>query len=289
MKKRVSKFELLRIIAMYLIVLHHSIVHGVLTISVNQQLRHPIATAVAMILGMGGKIGVIIFVLLTGYFMKNSKISFGKIIKIWLPIFFWSIFLFIIFCIYNPETFTLKNLIKSLFPIIFNQYWFMTVYVFMYCMVPILNSIVTSLNTKNKKIYFLIIGTLITISQLPYIFGGSENHDLIGSDLFTFCFVYCIGAFIRENNILENRIDIKRINYLSFLILIVYVGIINIFVLISGKFHKAFLLDKANFLAFNYIVLIPIFLAIGLFIFIGSKNIKYNFMINADCKIKLNT
>lgn len=31
MKRRVSKFELLRIIAMYLIVLHHAVFHGILT------------------------------------------------------------------------------------------------------------------------------------------------------------------------------------------------------------------------------------------------------------------
>ena len=44
MKKRVSKFELLRIIAMYLIVLHHSIVHGVLNVEINSELKYPSAT-----------------------------------------------------------------------------------------------------------------------------------------------------------------------------------------------------------------------------------------------------
>ena len=47
MKKRVSKFELLRIIAMYLIVLHHSIVHGVLNVEINSELKYPSATILA--------------------------------------------------------------------------------------------------------------------------------------------------------------------------------------------------------------------------------------------------
>lgn len=54
MKKRVSKFELLRIIAMYLIVLHHSIVHGVLNVEINSELKYPSATILATILGTGG-------------------------------------------------------------------------------------------------------------------------------------------------------------------------------------------------------------------------------------------
>lgn len=55
MKKRVSKFELLRIIAMYLIVLHHSIVHGVLNVEINSELKYPSATILATILGTGGE------------------------------------------------------------------------------------------------------------------------------------------------------------------------------------------------------------------------------------------
>lgn len=83
MKRRVSKFELLRIIAMYLIVLHHAVFHGILTVSPVEQLRYPLTVTLSIILEMGGKIGVFIFVLITGYFMINSKISIGKILK-WL-------------------------------------------------------------------------------------------------------------------------------------------------------------------------------------------------------------
>lgn len=132
MKKRVSKFELLRIIAMYLIVLHHSIVHGVLNVEINSELKYPSATILATILGTGGKIGVFVFVLITGYFMINSKISLGKVIKLWLPIFFWSIILFGTLNLFYLHSFSVNNLIKSIFPILFNQYWFMTVYFFMY-------------------------------------------------------------------------------------------------------------------------------------------------------------
>lgn len=70
--KRISKFEFLRIFAMYLIVLHYSIVHGALSISSAQLRLHPINSVLLSILESGGKIGVFLFVLITGYFMVYS-------------------------------------------------------------------------------------------------------------------------------------------------------------------------------------------------------------------------
>ena len=135
-KQRVSKFELLRIIAMFLIVLHHSIIHGVFAVGINNEINYPVNTIVSTILGMGGRIGVYLFVLVTGYFMIYSHITLAKIIKLWLPIFFWSILLYSFVGIMINNEFSIKNTITSFFPIIFNQYWFMTVYVFMYCLIP---------------------------------------------------------------------------------------------------------------------------------------------------------
>ncbi|MBA2915953.1 hypothetical protein HCN73_06345 [Lactobacillus crispatus] len=71
MKKRISKFELLRIIAMYLIVLHHAIVHGILDVSSSKELINPGKTSVATVLGMGGENRCF-------YFCNNYWIFYGK-------------------------------------------------------------------------------------------------------------------------------------------------------------------------------------------------------------------
>lgn len=90
--KRVSKFELMRIIAMYLIVLHHAILHGVLKLPLTTQIKYPVGTTIGTILEMGGEAGVFLFVLITGFFMSLSKISLKKIFKTWLPVFFGRLF-----------------------------------------------------------------------------------------------------------------------------------------------------------------------------------------------------
>lgn len=275
-KVRVSKFELLRIIAMYLIVLHHSIVHGVIDVNKDTLLMHPATNSIAVILGMGGKIGVFLFILITGYFMVNSHITLGKIIKLWLPIFFWSIILFFIVGV-PLHQFTVLNLVRAVFPITFNQYWFMTVYFFMYLLIPILNNIVNWINSKQKKIYFIILGLIIAISGCPILFGGPEQ---IGSTLLVFCFVYCVGALLRKNDFLTKKNLVKKSNFILLLLFLLEVFLIIVLTWLSAKFDSKVILLITHGLAFDYWALFVILEAIGIFIWLGSTEIGYHPLIN---------
>lgn len=68
-KIRNSNLEILRIVSMILIIVHHYVVHGQFewsnTITTNKILLE--------VLSLGGKLGVNCFVLITGYFMVQSK------------------------------------------------------------------------------------------------------------------------------------------------------------------------------------------------------------------------
>lgn len=191
-KKRISKFEFLRVLAMYLIVLHHSIVHGALNISPNQLKLYTFNASALSILESGGKIGVFLFVLITGYFMINSRITLKKIVKLWLPIFFWSVILYLIMGRVTGYAFTVKGLIKSIFPIIFAQYWFMTAYFFMYLLIPVLNIIVKNMVSIKRIIYAIVLGIILIVASTNTFFDSNA-----GSMLVNFCVVYCWGGLIR--------------------------------------------------------------------------------------------
>lgn len=200
MQKRDSKYELLRIVAMFLIVLHHSIIHGALNVSVSDIVNNPINAELLTILESGGKIGVFFFVLITGYFMIYSHISLKKLIKLWLPIFFWSVICAFFVPIFTNTSVQPTIIIKSVFPISFNQYWFMTAYFFMYLLIPVLNKIVMSLNNNLKRITFIFLGLILIFSSI----GSTTDFTTLfgedaGSMLMNFCIVYCWGALIRIN------------------------------------------------------------------------------------------
>lgn len=75
--KRMSNFELLMIVSMIVIALFHYVGHGSLTyqsFSVNQVL--------AQFLKIGGKLGVNCFVMISAWFLVDSKFSFRKLVSV---------------------------------------------------------------------------------------------------------------------------------------------------------------------------------------------------------------
>lgn len=101
-KNRSSNFEILRIIAMIMIVAHHFSVHGGFEMYISSlQLN----TIFLQFLQFGGKIGVNIFVLISGYFLINTdNIKVKKIIKLWISNFLlFKYYLFSFYIIWTSE------------------------------------------------------------------------------------------------------------------------------------------------------------------------------------------
>lgn len=99
-RQRNSSIELLRIITMIMIVFHHFAYHGNFKWDINE-LTIPHFWYDYII--MGGKIGVNVFILISGYFLINNNTSifnFKKIAKMWGEIFFYSISINILFTIF---------------------------------------------------------------------------------------------------------------------------------------------------------------------------------------------
>lgn len=209
--------------------------------------------------------------------MSQSKISFKKILRTWLPVFFWSLVLYLIFQSVIFHKLSIKGLVGAVLPITFNQYWFVTVYFFMYCSIPFLNPVVESLNTKKRKQYFLTLALVLIVAHTHYVFG---NTGLIGSNLLSFYVMYCIGGLFRKDRIFENQKDIKFIKLVTALIFISQVYLILLFVMVGSKYQMPRLLFLAEKIAVNPSFLFVISDAVGLFAWIGSSRIDYHPLIN---------
>ena len=97
-------------------------------------LQYPILSIVTIYfkvcLELGG-VGNCLFVLLTGYFMVNSKITFAKTLRLWLQVLFYSIFGCIIYMGISNE-YRLSLVYYALFPVTNNVYWFFTTYILIF-------------------------------------------------------------------------------------------------------------------------------------------------------------
>lgn len=119
MKNRKSNFELLRIVAMLMIVLHHVMVHGVLEGGIKTNLT---ATGFLSVgLASGGKIGVMIFMLMTGYFLVNKReVNKKSMGVLWIQVFTYSFGIYVAFSMLRRHySFDLFDFFTNLMPVIY--------------------------------------------------------------------------------------------------------------------------------------------------------------------------
>lgn len=199
---RQSNIELLRIIAMIMIVAHHFAVHGGFEFSSSITLNR----VWIRFIQMGGKIGVNIFVLISGYFLITAVgIKTSKVLKLWLQIFTYSILIFIIFAALGIQPFGMKELIKSIFPITFSQWWFANTYFVFYLLTPYLNKLLNSLDKKNYQ-RMLILLTLCWCIIPTFLTRKFESNSLTW-----FVYLYSLAGYIR---LYVNKIKIKAWKYI---------------------------------------------------------------------------
>lgn len=173
--KRNSGIELLRIIAMMLIIAHHFAIHT----------EWPIANVLAFnaycieLLKSFGKIGAAIFFIISGYFIAKNKErkNSRKLLRTAMPTWFYSI-VFLIMSTSLGYNINIKfpldqKVIQSIFPILLGSYWFISQYVILELISPYLKRMTDSLKTKEL---FLLIAMYITTcwgaGALSYFISG---------------------------------------------------------------------------------------------------------------------
>lgn len=185
---RSSNLELLRILAIIMIIAHHYSVHGGWDIP-NELSYNRI---IVQFLSLGGKLGVNCFVLITGYFMINSKFNIKKFAKIVGQVFFYSVVIMLIFKLFGISHIGIRETAKSFFSIIFSKYWFATTYVELYILSPYLNKLINYCTQKENKILITIL--IVVLSVIPTF----SNSLLEIDNLSWFVFLYLVASYIRK-------------------------------------------------------------------------------------------
>ena len=190
-EERNSAFELLRIIAMMAIVICHFATHGgfdfdTTTVTVPKLWWY--------FMEMGGNFGVNIFVLISGYFLivsKNRVFNFKRVLKFWGQVFFYSVSIYLVFCIVGICDFSLAEVIKTVFPITFEQWWFASTYFVLYLLHPFLNMFLSKLNKKTFQSLLTIL--IIIWCIIPTV----TLSNFQSNSLLWFMTLYCVAAYIR--------------------------------------------------------------------------------------------
>ena len=259
--------ELLRIISMFMIVLSHYCVHNGITrwslpIGINRFLIE---------IGVLGNIGVIIFVLITGYFYINNKEPF-KIRKLFTLVFetiCYSLLIYLVFVLFGKESFSIKEFIRNCLPLAFQKYWFMTCYVVLYLFIPYINKSLNNIN-RDEHLRLIMIGIfLFSIVRLLI------NKSYYGNELIQFMLFYCIGAFCGKYK--SDKLCDKKLNKIVFILsCFALIGFTIIFDLLSVKYS---LFERFSYFIFYRTSLFSILFSVSLFnIFVNMKEFYSKFI-----------
>ena len=188
---RNSNHELLRIIAMYMIVFIHA----------NMYLSN-FCTGISFTIFNGAvngicNIGVSCFILISGYY--GVKFSIKKLVKMECMMISYSLLELMILCLVFPEQMQgaalLEQLIKSVCPFITRKYWFYSCYICLFLLSGFIQKLIDSLPQKEFERLLAIL--IILFSVLPTFFYFEIIPDN-GKGLVQMIVVYMIGRYIRS-------------------------------------------------------------------------------------------
>ena len=210
MEKRESKFELLRIILILMVIgLHYfngsmgGLLSNVDKFSVNYYLANFIESAFI--------IAVNVFIIITGYFMINkNEISVKKVYHLLSICIFYGIVIFVILLAIGKIQLNLSS-IKNLIYTIDNR-WFIVIYCILYLLIPFINKLLKSIS---KKQFQMLLGILIFFFSIwPTFFTNITVNDN-GYGIINFIILYLIGGYIKLYK------DDKKYSSISYIIYIV--------------------------------------------------------------------
>lgn len=188
-KQRNSNLELFRIIVMLLIVAHHYVVNSGLTPVMAA--NYPSGKSVFLYLfGWAGKTGINCFVLITGYFMCTSNISFRKILKLFGAFYMYTLIIFAIFAAFGYVELTPKFVIKSLVPFTTLDKNFISCYLVFFCFIPFLNILIKGMTKRQHQLLLLL--SLVAFSVFPQLL-VKVSLDYV----WWFMVIYLIGSYFR--------------------------------------------------------------------------------------------
>ncbi len=261
---RSSNIELLRIIAMLLIVAHHYVVNS--TVMGLFDGAHPTANSLfCSVWGMWGKTAINVFVLISGYFMCIGTLTLRRYLKISLQVGFYAWVMWIILCCCGYETWcsvaTLKRL--TLYGTFANPNGgFVSAFLWMYLTIPVMNLLLKHISKSQLYLFLLVLITMFSVV-------GTFCMTNVYHHVFWYMTLYLLGSAIRQHPFQwmeRNKIC------LPLLLLSLIGALASVFVINGAAYwlnHPSWMKLSYHFVADSHKILA---LAVSLFAFLTFKN-----------------
>ena len=266
-KGRQVNFELLRIVAMFMVVVLHYLIKGGAEISLVED------TGIVNLLVWFVKglciVAVNLYVLLSGYFLLEARWKFSKVAELWLQVMFYSVgvpLVCLALGIGEVSNWGIYDWINVIFPVQMEHYWFATAYMVLYLFVPVLSAGVKHITKQQHQL--VIAGLLLFFSIPKTILPMLIPTDRYGYDFGWFMCLFMIAAYIRLYGISFFNNKRKSVFIYFVTITVIWAGSVICGILSRKGLPLAYMMDM--FYCYNHIFV----LAASVALFYGFKYLQ---------------
>lgn len=220
---------------------------------------------------------VYVFMIISGYFSVTSKATmknvFSKGGKIYSQMIFYSLAITAFAVLSGVVDVDFKDIVKSFFPLTSRTWYFISVYLLVLILSPVVNKALNSVSKKDFQILLLVLFFLFSIWQTLAVFKPFSEIISVGSVIDTtkgrgldgFLYMYIVGAYIRLHWKKEEKTEWKYL--FAFLALAVLDGL-----LIYITKETGFLENYSKIVNNNNA---PIEVIQGVFLFLFFRTVKF--------------
>lgn len=272
---REPSFEILRVVAMLMVILLHYLSKGGLLADPASAMSG--SDKAFWVLEALSVVCVNVYVLISGYFLTESRFKLGKVAYLWCQVFFYSIVVaavaMAVGIVDYHQYMDLFNLQFLVFPIVNGHYWFATAYILMYIFSPFMSHAVR--NMKKENLAWLICLLLIPCCLAKSVLPVPLKADDLGNGVVWFLCLYLIAAYIRLYGIpfLEKKF-MPLITYcLSAVLILTSLAAAAAVVRLTGSYQYALEIP----MHYNFIFVLTG--ALGLFYCFKNLKVKDNILV----------
>ena len=191
---RSSNMELLRIVAMFLILGIHALglAHGGLP-SVKYTQDTPLGTLFFFFSYGACCVGVNVFVLISGWF--GIRFKWQSLCKLIFQVLFFTVIIFVILALVDSQRYLTLDAFSYVFLIPSSQLWFVKAYVLLMLFSPVLNSFVE--HASQRQILFVLAGFYLFQSIYGWLFMNSTPWIGGGYSPVSFMGLYLLARYLR--------------------------------------------------------------------------------------------
>lgn len=257
---RMAGVELLRSIAMLMVITLHYLDKGGILVSLTE--KQPLTGYGAWLLESFCIVAVNTYVLISGYFLTESGFKLRRLFELLAQLSFYSLLVpaVLVLCGVLPVPgLTLYDFLNFALPVQMNHYWFATAYILMYLFAPVLSAGVKQLTQKQHRTMLILLLLVFSVSKsiLPF----QLAIDAKGYDVVWFLCLFLLAAYIRLYGLPNLQKSWQGFLLYGVSCLGIFLGAVGIAVL-SNRFGKfAYFVDNT----FSYNHILCLLGAVGLF------------------------